>query len=110
VAAKSVLRAVYGWSAGAEVEAALVEDAEGSSAAALVHVARAAVVERVIPTALLLAVAEREGRLLTVEEAREALAGEPRVRLAAKALGLCILKNEVFLYPFYSLSQSYRTL
>ena len=90
VAAGCVLRAVYGWDAGGEVEAALAEDAEGSSPAALAHVARAAVVERVIPTALLLAVAERERGGLTVEAARESLAREPRVRLAAKALGFCI--------------------
>ena len=87
-AAGSVLRAVYGWDAREAVEAALAEDAEGTGASSLEHVARAAVVERVIPTALLLAVADREGRGLTVAAARGALASEPRVRLAAEALGL----------------------
>ena len=87
-AAGSVLRAVHGWDAAAQVEAALEEDREGAGASALAHVAAAAVVERVIPTALLLAVADREGRGVSVAAARDALAREPRVRLAAEALGL----------------------
>jgi N-acetylmuramic acid 6-phosphate (MurNAc-6-P) etherase len=88
VAAGCVLRAVYGWDAREAVEGALVEEEEGQGASALRHVAAAALVERVIPTALLLAVGEREGSALTVAAARAALAMEPRVRLAAVALGL----------------------
>ena len=89
-AAGAVLRAVHGWDSPQRVQAALEEDREGTGTAALHHVASAAVVERVIPTALLLAVGEREGRGLSVAEARGALAREPRVRLAAEALGLRI--------------------
>jgi N-acetylmuramic acid 6-phosphate (MurNAc-6-P) etherase len=88
-AAAALLRAVHGWPAGSpELEAALAEEAREGSTTVLRHVAAAAVMERVIPTALLLAAAEREGRPLAAAEARAALEREPRVRLAARALGL----------------------
>jgi len=87
-AAGSVLRAVYGWDEREDVARALAEEEEGKGVASLKHVAQAAVVERVIPTALLLAVGDREDRVLTVAAARRALCVEPRVRIAAEALGL----------------------
>jgi N-acetylmuramic acid 6-phosphate (MurNAc-6-P) etherase len=88
-AAAALLRAVHGWPRGSpELAAAEEEAAREGSTAVLRHVAAAALVERVIPTALLLAAAEREGRALAAEEARAALQREPRVQLAARALGL----------------------
>ena len=88
-AVAAVLRAVYGWEGAGEAEAALEEEARDPGAA-LKHVAAAAVVEHVIPTALLLAVAAREGVALGAARARGALQKEPRVRLAAAALGLSV--------------------
>jgi hypothetical protein len=79
---RAVLRAVYGADDAAAVDALVAAEAADAEAV-LAHVARAATTPAVIPTAALLAAA---GPGLTVAAARQALAAQPRVALALRAL------------------------
>ena len=86
-ARRALLRAAYGADDISAIEAEEAADARAIER----HVARASVVEKCIPTALLLCLLERErgvgGAAATVAEARAALARQPNVRRALRALG-----------------------
>jgi hypothetical protein len=86
-ARRALLRAAYGADDVSAIEAEEAADARAIER----HVARASVVEKCIPTALLLCLLERErgagSAAATVAEARAALARQPNVRRALRALG-----------------------
>lgn len=77
----AILRAAYGWDDAAEVARAEVAEAKDATVA-LRHIEHAAVTALVIPTALVIALCGAAGHVITVAEARDALAAEPRVHLA----------------------------